>query len=159
MNHYFPSPFTVWLVHGCVAIPTAIQPGGRTGLELWRCGHPRPSKKKFLLSVAPSLLSSLRTSLSLPGREAASLCERAQRGRKKRNCPSSSADPRGLSAEDATAYEESEAHWRLILNRQFNPSYTELPPAVPSLWGTFGTERHQWHLSMFCLPHAGTASH
>lgn len=130
----------VWLVQGCVAIPTAIQPGGRTGLEVWRCRHPRPSEK-ILLSVLPSLLPSLPASLPLPGREAVSLCERAQRERKKRNCPSSSAEPRGLSAEDSTACEESEVHRRLILKGQFNPSYTELPPAVPSLWGTCGTER------------------
>lgn len=127
----------------------------------WNCGGVdipgQAKKKKILLSFAPSLLSSLRTSLSLPRREAVSLCERAQWGRKKRNCPSSSADPQGLSAEHASAYEESEAHWRLILNGEFNPSYTELPPAVPSLWGTCDTKRHHWYLSMFCFPRAGTA--
>lgn len=87
--------------------------------------------KKNLSSL--SLPPSLPAQLPLPGREAVSLCERAQQGRKKRNCPSSSAEPRGLSAEDSTADEEREAYRKLPLKEHFNPSDTELPTVAPSL--------------------------
>ncbi|RLV93040.1 hypothetical protein DV515_00013578 [Chloebia gouldiae] len=77
----------------------------------WKCGGADIPGQEENRPFHPSLLPSFPASLPpLPRREAVSLCERAQRGRKKRNCPSSSAEPRGLSAEDATAYEESEAH-------------------------------------------------
>lgn len=135
MNNYFPSPFTVWLVQGCVAIPTAIQSGGRTGLEVGRCRHPRP-RRKILLSVPPSL----PPSLSLEEKQF--LFVRKHKGEERKGIVHQAQQSLGgFQQEDATAYEERKVHRRLIVKGQFNPSYTELPPAVPSLWGTCGTER------------------
>lgn len=151
MNNYFPSPVTVWLVQGCVAIPTAIQPGGRTGLE--RGGAGCPGHAQTLLAVPPPSLptpsSWKRSSFSLwestKGKKEKELSIKLSRasGAFSRGCHSLWGAPSTAKA-DFKRTVQPQLHW----------TASSGPQPVKNMWH----QKAGWHFPIFCHPQAGTAS-
>lgn len=157
MNNYFPSPFTVWLVQGSVAIPTAIQPGRRTGLEVWRCRHPRPRRKSSFPSLPPFFppclppsspwkRSSFSLSESTKGKKEKELSIKLSRasGAFSRGCHSLWGE-RGTLKTDFKRTAQPQLHW----------TASSSPQPVKNMWHW----KTHWHLPVFCFPQISTASH
>lgn len=139
MNNYFPSPFTVWLVQGSVAIPTAIQPGRRTELGVWRCRHPRPRRKSSSPSLPPFFPPCLPPS-SPWKRSSFSLWE-STKGKKEKELSIKLSRASGAFSRGCHSLWGERGALKTDFKRTVQPSCTEQPPAVPSLWRTCGTER------------------
>lgn len=157
MNNYFPSPFTVCLVQGSVAIPTAIQPGRRTGLEVWRCRHPRPRRKSSPPSLPPFFPPCLPPS-SPWKRSSFSLWE-STKGKKEKELSIKLSRASGAFSRGCHSLWGEQGALKTDFKRTVQPQLhctasSSLQP-VKNMWHW----KTQWHLPVFCFPQISTASH
>lgn len=155
MNNYSPSPFTVWLVQGSVAIPTAIRPGRRTGLQVWRCRYipgleeNPPSHPSLLASLPASPPSSpwKRSSFSLwestKGKKEKELSIKLSRasGAFSRGCHSLWGE-RGTLKTDFERTVQPQLHWTASSTASACEEHVALQDSLTSSCALLSTDQH-----------------